>query len=168
MGRQRRTGTFGAAAVLQMRPGLAMTTLCHLVLGTCRSPCLTLCAGEEWRGLPPRRATIRVLNMDMFRKVGWAWVLVACVYVVVRPHASLSLPALCAGGCCPHAGTDCTSTTVRQAGRMLASLKCAPLVDGAHVSCCCRLYAAPMWAWVRPTWQGTTWWTTWGASWRSW
>jgi hypothetical protein len=27
------------------------------------------CAGEEWRGLPPRRATVRVLRMDMFKKV---------------------------------------------------------------------------------------------------
>lgn len=29
-----------------------------------------MAAGEEWRGLPPRRATIRVLSMDMFKKVG--------------------------------------------------------------------------------------------------
>lgn len=26
-------------------------------------------AGEEWRGLPDRAATLRVLNMDMFRKI---------------------------------------------------------------------------------------------------
>jgi hypothetical protein len=33
---------------------------------TCAPP---VAAGEEWRGLPPRRATIRVLSMDMFKKV---------------------------------------------------------------------------------------------------
>lgn len=28
-----------------------------------------MAAGEEWRGLPPRRATVRVINMDVFKKV---------------------------------------------------------------------------------------------------
>lgn len=32
-------------------------------------PAACLLLGDEWRGLPPRRATIRVIKMDMFRKV---------------------------------------------------------------------------------------------------